>query len=122
MAVAVAAPVPAFELGVVCEAFGLDRTSLGLPGYDFAVCAERTGPVPTTSGFAVTPSHRLDRMATADLIIVLGADPPPAPPSAALSGQLARKGAKDPGALAASIGRKKYGKAGFAAMSKKKAK
>jgi AraC family transcriptional regulator, transcriptional activator FtrA len=88
VAVAVSAPVPAFELGVVCEAFGLDRTALGLPGYRFAVCAERTAPVPTTSGFAVTPSHGLDRLATADLIIVLGADPPAAPPSAGLSGQL----------------------------------
>jgi AraC family transcriptional regulator, transcriptional activator FtrA len=88
VAVAVSAPVPAFELGVVCEAFGLDRTALGLPGYRFAVCAERIAPVPTTSGFAIAPSHGLDRLATADLIIVLGADPPAAPPSAGLSGQL----------------------------------
>ena len=88
VAVTVSAPVPAFELGLVCEAFGLDRTRLGLPGYHFAVCADRIEPFLTTSGFAVTPSHGLDRLATADLIIVLGAEPPAAPPSAALSGRL----------------------------------
>jgi transcriptional regulator GlxA family with amidase domain len=69
--------VPAFELGVVCEAFGLDRTPPGLPGYDFAVCGEQVTPVPTTSGFAVLPGHDLSRLADADLIIVLGAAPPP---------------------------------------------
>jgi hypothetical protein len=55
--VPVLAPVPAFELGVVCEAFGLDRTPPGLPGYDFAVL----------------PGHDLSRLAGADLIIVSGA-------------------------------------------------
>jgi AraC family transcriptional activator FtrA len=88
IAVPVLAPVPAFELGVVCEAFGLDRTPPGLPGYDFAVCGEQVTPVPTTSGFAVLPSHDLSRLADADLIIVLGAAPPTPPPPAALVRQL----------------------------------
>jgi hypothetical protein len=42
-----------------------------------------------------------------------------------LKKELAKKGAEDPGALAASIGRKKYGKAQFqkmAAKGKKRAK
>jgi transcriptional regulator GlxA family with amidase domain len=83
VAVPVIAPVPTFELGVACEAFGLDRSPAGLPSYDFAVCAEHTGPIPTTSGFAVTASHGLERLAAADLILVLGAAPPtPAPPAA----------------------------------------
>jgi hypothetical protein len=81
IAVPVLAPVPAFELGVVCEAFGLDRAPPGLPVYDFAVCGEQVAPVPTTSGFAVLPGHDLSRLAGADLIIVLGAAPP-SPPSA----------------------------------------
>ena len=88
IAVPVLAPVPAFELGVVCEAFGLDRTLPGLPAYDFAVCGEQVTPVPTTSGFAVLPSHRLSRLADADLIIVLGAAPPTPPPPAMLVRQL----------------------------------
>lgn len=37
---------------------------------------------------------------------------------AKLKGSLAKKGAKNPGALAAFIGRKKYGKKGFAKLSK----
>ena len=88
IAVPVLAPVPAFELGVVCEAFGLDRAPPGLPAYDFAVCGEQVTPVPTTSGFAVLPGHDLSRLAEADLIIVLGAAPPTPPPPAALVRQL----------------------------------
>jgi AraC family transcriptional regulator, transcriptional activator FtrA len=101
VAVPVLAPVPAFELGVACEAFGVDRTASGLPGYEFAVCAEQVTPVPTTSGFAVAPSHTLDRLAAAYLIIVLGAAPPVPPPSAALTGQLHR--AVQRGATVASV-------------------
>jgi transcriptional regulator GlxA family with amidase domain len=88
IAVPVLAPAPAFELGVVCEAFGLDPTPPGLPAYDFAVCGEQVTPVPTTSGFALLPSHDLSRLAEADLIIVLGAAPPTPPPPAMLVRQL----------------------------------
>jgi transcriptional regulator GlxA family with amidase domain len=88
IAVPALAPVPAFELGVVCEAFGLDHTPPGLPAYDFAVCGEQVTPVPTTSGFAVLPGHDLSRLADADLIIVLGAAPPAPPPPAMLVRQL----------------------------------
>lgn len=38
---------------------------------------------------------------------------------AALKGKLAKRGARNPGALAAWIGRKKYGKRGFARLSRK---
>lgn len=38
---------------------------------------------------------------------------------AALKGKLAKKGAKNPGALAAFIGRKKYGAKKFASLAKK---
>lgn len=70
MAAVVGDSVAAFELGVVSEVFGLDRTSSGLPGYDFAVCAVRPGLVPTTSGYAIAVEHGLQRLATADLIAV----------------------------------------------------
>jgi AraC family transcriptional activator FtrA len=76
VAVVVAPPVPAFELGIVSELFGLPRLDPELPGYRYAVCAERAGPVPTSTGFAITPTHGLRRLATADLIIVTGAAPP----------------------------------------------
>ena len=36
--------VEPFELGVVCEVFGTDRSDDGLPVYDFAVVRRRAGP------------------------------------------------------------------------------
>ncbi|MEV0230788.1 helix-turn-helix domain-containing protein [Nonomuraea sp. NPDC050786] len=60
----------AFELGIVCQVFGLDRAEDGLPGYDFAVCAARPGTIRTTSGFAVQVEHGLERLADADLVAV----------------------------------------------------
>ncbi|MFC8191255.1 helix-turn-helix domain-containing protein [Cellulomonas sp. NPDC057328] len=62
--------VAAFELGVLAEVFGLDRTSQGLPGYEFAVAAATPGLVPTSSGFAVHVEHGLSRLEEADLIAV----------------------------------------------------
>lgn len=59
-----------FELGVVCQVFGLDRSDDRLPTYDFAVCAPRPGAVPTASGFAIQVEHGLDRLAAADLVTV----------------------------------------------------
>jgi AraC family transcriptional regulator, transcriptional activator FtrA len=52
------------------------------------VGAEHTAPLPTTSGFAVTASHGLARLAAADLILVIGAAPPAPEPPAALIRQL----------------------------------
>ena len=37
--------VAAFELGVLCEVFGTDRTADGFPGYRFHVCSPDGGPV-----------------------------------------------------------------------------
>ena len=90
VAVVVAEPVPAFELGIVSELFGLPRMDPGLPRYRYAVCADRPGPLRTSSGFTVTPGHSLRRLATADLIIVTGAAPPVPEPSAALNAALRR--------------------------------
>ena len=59
-----------FELGVVCEVFGTDRMAEGLPGYDFAVVAGEPGPLRSESGFSIETSFGLDRLETADLIVV----------------------------------------------------
>ena len=40
--------VEPFELGVVCEVFGTDRSDDGLPVYDFAVVAGEPGPLRTS--------------------------------------------------------------------------
>jgi transcriptional regulator GlxA family with amidase domain len=62
--------VAAFELGIVCQVFGLDRSDDGLPTHDFAVCGARPGQVPTTSGFSIAVPHGLDRVAEADVVTV----------------------------------------------------
>ena len=47
-----------FELGVICEVFGTDRTDAGLPAFDFAVVSEGAQPLRTSVGFTVTPRPR----------------------------------------------------------------
>ena len=59
-----------FELGVVCEVFGTDRTAQGMPGYDFAVVAGEPGPLRSASGFTLETPFSLDRLETADLIAI----------------------------------------------------
>ena len=59
-----------FELGVVCEVFGVDRTDEGLPAYDFAVVAGEPGPLRSETGFVLQTEFGLDRLETADLIAV----------------------------------------------------
>ncbi len=60
----------AFELGVVCEVFGNDRTSDGLPGYEFAVVAGEPGLLRSEAGFSLQTPFGLDRLEMADLIVV----------------------------------------------------
>jgi transcriptional regulator GlxA family with amidase domain len=59
-----------FELGVLCEVFGVDRTDDGLPAYDFAVVAGEPAPLTSAAGFTVSTPHGLDRLAEADLVAV----------------------------------------------------
>jgi transcriptional regulator GlxA family with amidase domain len=73
VAVVVTDGVPAFELGVACEVFGIDRPELGVPWYRFLVCGLEPGPVATSSGFTIIAPHGLAALARADTIIV----PPP---------------------------------------------
>jgi transcriptional regulator GlxA family with amidase domain len=72
--------VAVFELGVLCELFGYDRSAEGLPKYDFAVCTPDGRPVATHAGFHITPSHDAGIIDTADLVAVApyqdGTEPP----------------------------------------------
>ena len=61
---------PVFEIGVICEVFGVDRTDDGLPGYDFAVVGAEPGPLRSRAGFALQPTFGLDRLEEADLVAV----------------------------------------------------
>jgi len=70
VAVVVLDEVAPFELGVVCEVFGTDRTVDGFPGYEFALCSPDGKPVRTRSGFGLTPHADLGPCAEADLVVV----------------------------------------------------
>lgn len=73
----VAAYLPAcvggFSVGTVGEVFGFDRTGRGMPGFDFACCTHRPGRVRTDTGLSLQVDHGLDRLVSADLVVVLAA-------------------------------------------------
>ncbi|MFF6952895.1 helix-turn-helix domain-containing protein [Streptomyces iakyrus] len=71
-----------FELASAAEVFGLRRP--GLPhGYEFAVCTERPGAVPTLAGYDMLVGADLTALDAADTVIVPGRHDPaqPAPPA-----------------------------------------
>jgi AraC family transcriptional regulator, transcriptional activator FtrA len=67
-----------FHLAVPCLVFGEDRTQLGLPHFDFRICApDRTRPLGTVGGAGLVVPHGLEGLVGADIVIVpswLGAD------------------------------------------------
>jgi transcriptional regulator GlxA family with amidase domain len=63
--------VAMFEFGVICEVFGIDRSSDGVPSVDFKVCGLEAGkPLRTSVGAQLTPDHDLSALAGADLVAV----------------------------------------------------
>ncbi|MGV9680109.1 GlxA family transcriptional regulator [Nocardia sp. NPDC003482] len=70
--VALVRPVQStFELGCGAEVFGTPRA--GVPQYyEFEVCAERPGPVPTTAGYALNVTRDLSALDTADTVLIPG--------------------------------------------------
>ncbi|NMO53302.1 helix-turn-helix domain-containing protein [Actinoplanes sp. TBRC 11911] len=71
IAVLALADVGVFELGVLCELFGSDRTADGLPGYDFAVATVDGRPVRTGAGISIDVQHDISRLDEADLVAVV---------------------------------------------------
>jgi transcriptional regulator GlxA family with amidase domain len=62
--------VAPFELGVLCEAWGVDRREQGVPYTEFGVATERPGRVKTSMGFDLEVHHGIDRVDEADLVAV----------------------------------------------------
>jgi AraC family transcriptional activator FtrA len=62
--------VAMFELGVLCEVFGTDRSDDGLPSYHFTLASPDGRPIANRSGFTVTPNGDLSALADADLVAV----------------------------------------------------
>lgn len=83
MAVLAYEGVSTFGLGVTAEIFGCDRSSEGLPSYEYTVAAAVPGVIRTDVGLPITVEAGLDRLSGADLGIVVCWDQteelPPAP-------------------------------------------
>lgn len=59
-----------FELGVVTEVFGVDRTNDGVPPFSFRACSENPGePLEMRNGISITTSHGLPDAEDADLVV-----------------------------------------------------
>jgi AraC family transcriptional activator FtrA len=59
-----------FELGVVTEVFGTDRTDDGVPPIEFRVCAEHPGePLETENGMSILAPYGLADADGADLVV-----------------------------------------------------
>ncbi|MEV6814217.1 helix-turn-helix domain-containing protein [Micromonospora sp. NPDC051296] len=82
VAVLVLDGVAPFELGVLAEVFGTDRTADGLPGYRFDVCSPQGATVRTSAGFHLVPNADLGPVEEADLVAVPAHDPTTTAPPA----------------------------------------
>ena len=59
-----------FEFGVVCEVFGIDRSDMGGPRFEFTIATADPGPVEMTLGLSLNVEHDLSVAADADLVAV----------------------------------------------------
>lgn len=86
-----------FHLSVPCLVFGEDRRKLGLPRFDFRLCAAETGrPLQTVGGAGLVPPFDLEGLKGAGIVIVpswRGADVPVPPTLARAVAQAYKDGA-----------------------------
>lgn len=74
-----------FEFGCTVELFALDRPELGVPWYEFAVCAAEPGPIRAAGGISVLAPFTLELLERADTIVIPGwRNADEAPPAALL--------------------------------------
>ena len=62
--------VAAFEMAVPCEVFGVDRSDLVSPWYEFRLCAGEEPPIRTNTGFTIDTPWGLESLEWADTVIV----------------------------------------------------
>ena len=62
--------VTPFEFGLICEVFGIDRSEMGGPTFDFTIATADPGPVRTSLGFTMNIEAGLEVAADADLVAV----------------------------------------------------
>ncbi|MFD9356213.1 GlxA family transcriptional regulator [Streptomyces sp. NPDC060031] len=88
VAIVVQPGIRAFDLAVITEVWGPDRSRLGVPPFELRRCALDQGPIPLPGGLTLVPDRALDWLAEADLVVVPAlaepCDPSPEPLLAAL--------------------------------------
>jgi transcriptional regulator GlxA family with amidase domain len=77
-----------FDFAIPCEIFGLDRSDIVDPWYEFLVVAAGDRRVRTQTGFIIEAPHGLDALERADTIVVPGWSEPDDEPSEALKKSL----------------------------------
>lgn len=94
VAIVVQPGIRAFDLAVITEVWGPDRSPLGVPPFELRRCALTPGPIPLPGGLELTPDRGLDWLAGADLVVVPAlarpGDPTPEPVLTALRDAHAR--------------------------------
>jgi AraC family transcriptional regulator, transcriptional activator FtrA len=90
-----------FDFAIPCEVFGLDRSDIVAPWYEFLVVAAGDRRVRTQTGFFMEAPHGLEALERADTILVPGWSDPEDEPSEALKHALVT--AHDRGARIASL-------------------
>src|SRR5215211_3414007 len=73
-----------FDFAIPCEVFGLDRSDIVDPWYEFLVVAAGDRQVRTQTGFVIHAPHGLEELGRADTIVVPGWSDPEDEPSDAL--------------------------------------
>ncbi len=70
----------AFEMALVGEVFGYDRSDLASPWYRFRLCSAEGSSVRTTTGFSVEVPYDLASLSWADTVVVIPSAPAVSPP------------------------------------------
>jgi transcriptional regulator GlxA family with amidase domain len=79
-----------FDFAIPCEVFGIDRSDLASPWYEFLVVAAGKRRVRTQTGFTIEAPHGLAALERADTIVVPGWTSPEVEPGAKLLAALRR--------------------------------
>jgi transcriptional regulator GlxA family with amidase domain len=79
-----------FDFAIPCEVFGMDRSDIVDPWYEFLVVAAGNRRVWTQTGFTLEATHGLRSLDRADTVVVPGWIDPDVPPSRPLVGALVR--------------------------------
>lgn len=70
-----------FDFAIACEVFGLDRSDIVSPWYDYVVVSSESPPLRTSTGFAIVDIEDLHSASDADTVVVPGWSDPDLAPS-----------------------------------------